>query len=204
MADFNSGRAWRAWASPGPKPITETAKAKIERLADENRGGLVQADRIGGWPKGFEYLDLVTAKDEATKMLRIVDEKPRLAFETAQREANDASQAEHPTPSPQVDPYLHMGGLYSRGCAYALEVATGEKVITSDPSHDTHAIHYGLARTFLYWDAEKVKKLAKAADWDAVRKAIVKSKSPIGILHSTKAFLDTCASLDYGIRFASD
>lgn len=204
MADFSSGRSWRAYASPGPKPISESAKQKLDELAAANAGHLVMADRIGGWPKGFEYIDLKTVKDTSLNIMRLASESPRMVFEQAQFDANEKSQAESPSDTPQVDPYLHMGGLYSKGCAYALEVATGEKVITKDSSHDDFAIHYGLSRTYLYWDAEKVKKLAKSANWDAVRIKIQKNKSPIGILHSAKAFLDACAALDYGIRFASD
>lgn len=214
MADFNSGRYWRAYASTGTKNTPEQQKT-IDDLCDKWRiKGLTTTDRIGGWPGGYGYVDEPTRKDPSVNMLRLVDPTLREVFEAAQAKANEQSQEINPSDSPQVDPFLHMGGLYTKTCGIALELATNEVIFPPDSETislwekykiDYIAIHYAWSRTYLYWSPEKTKKLAKDADWKAARAKIEKKgKAAVVIMFSARAFLEACAETNRGIRFAAD
>lgn len=214
MADFDSGRVWAAWATPGFK-LNEVGLEKLRKQCDEWRTkGAYATDRIGGWPGGFEHIDLATAKDASVGMARLVKENYRLAFETAQAKANELSQAEKPSDEPQVDPYLHMAGLQSRACGTVLQIATGEVIfppkgmtravdLWEKYQIDYMAIHYAWARSYLYWPAEKVADCIKKANWEEAKSKLKVAKGPIAALHSAQQFLETCGQMKLGIRFAA-
>lgn len=214
MADFNSGRVWAAWASTGLNSSPEQIE-NLKNLCNKWREkGLVATDAIGGWPGGFEHGNLNRLRDPQYDMLRLTDKNYREIFESTQYYANENSQKENPTGAVQVDPYLHCGGLMNKACGLCLEIATdevifppvGESIISTlweKYKIDYIAIHYGYARTYLYWDKEKVQSLKEKADWDKVRKVIAEKKAPIAIFHSAKGFLEACAQANLGIRFSS-
>jgi hypothetical protein len=214
MADFDNGRVWAAWATPGYK-MEPAGIEKLRKLCNKWRTeGAYATDRIGGWPGGFEHIDLATAKDESIGMARLVDEKYRLAFETAQAIANELSQAAMRSDEPQVDPYLHMAGLQSRACGTILQIATGEvifppKGITEAQTLwekyqiDYMAIHYALARTYLYWPPEKVAECVAKANWENAKARLIAAKGPIAAFYSAQQFLEACSKMKLGIRFAA-
>lgn len=212
MADFNSGRSWAAWASPGLKIDSEQLVALRDRCDQWRKKGLTATDAIGGWPGGFEYADLKTYKCSETGMIRLSDESYRMAFEEAQAYANEQAQKDSGSGAIQVDPYLHQGGLSNKSCGFALQIATNEMIFPATTQTqelwdefgiDYIAIHYAYARTYLYWDADKVASLFRRANWRAASDIVKQKKAPMAIFHSARAFLSTCNSMKLGIRFAS-
>jgi hypothetical protein len=81
-----------------------------------------------------------------------------------------------------VDWLLERGGLDVSNCAYALENATGESAWDQDG-----------------WEAKKVKRLAKSAQWPALEDV---DKSEWWAILSAREFLETCAKLGLRIDFS--
>ena len=212
MADFSSGRVWAAWATSGPS-LNDDAQKKLAELCDKWREkGLCATDKIGGWPGGFQYVDIKTDVDRSLNMYRIIDKKIRECFESHQRLAQEESVSSLNTDSVQVDPYLHMAGLKNKVCGTVMQIAVKKYIFPPNVNTvelwnkyaiDYIAIHYAWARTYLYWSKDVVAELYKNANWDEAKKALEAKKASIAALFSARHFMQACVESGLGIRFAA-
>ncbi len=115
-----------------------------------------------------ETSDWVAAANQKTKELEIVDEKTTVAFAAAVLRVVGKAGG--------VDADLKIGGLGCRSCAEMFEQAG------ASPYSD--------------WDAEKVKDIARTANWD------FDPGEDAWAYWSAREFLQTCADLGLAVRFS--